>query len=127
MATGGRVLHHMKRRLPDPRNTILLVGFQAEGTRGRALLEGAREIKIHGELIPVKARVEHLNGLSAHADQGEILRWLSGFQKPPSCTYVVHGEPRAAETLARVIQEKLGWRTMVAVNGATVPLRANGA
>jgi metallo-beta-lactamase family protein len=124
MATGGRVLHHLKQRLPDHRNTVLLVGYQAEGTRGRALLEGAREIKIHGELVPVHARVEHVNGLSAHADQREILRWLSGFERPPARTYVVHGEPRPAEALAEAIRKELGWSVMVAVNGATVPLHA---
>jgi metallo-beta-lactamase family protein len=122
MATGGRVLHHLKHRLPDARTTVLLVGFQAEGTRGHALEQGAQEIKIHGEFIPVRARIETLQGLSAHADQREILRWLGGFEKPPARTYVVHGEPGPAATLARVITEKLGWKTMVAQHGVTVPL-----
>jgi metallo-beta-lactamase family protein len=127
MATGGRVLHHLKHRLPDARNTVLLVGFQAEGTRGRSLEQGAQEIKIHGEFVPVRASVETLQGLSAHADQLEILRWLGGFEKPPARTYVVHGEPGPAATLARVITEKLGWKTMVAQQGVTVPLLPAGA
>ncbi|KAF0161071.1 MAG: metallo-beta-lactamase family protein, partial [Caulobacteraceae bacterium] len=103
MATGGRVLHHLKRLLPDARNTILLPGFQAAGTRGRSLQEGAAALRMHGEDIPVRAQVETLDGFSAHADQGELLRWLRGFQHAPRHTYVVHGEDSAADTLASVI------------------------
>lgn len=124
MATGGRVLHHLKRRLGDHRNTILLAGFQAAGTRGRALQEGAPTIRIHGEDIPVRARVETVGGLSAHADQSELLRWLRGFQRAPRQTYIVHGEASASNTLASVIKEQLGWRVEVAKDGATVPLVA---
>jgi metallo-beta-lactamase family protein len=122
MATGGRVLHHLKHRLPDHRNTVLLVGYQAEGTRGRALQEGARAIKIHGETIPVRARVETIDGLSAHADRNEILRWLRGFRRPPACTYVVHAEPRAAAALARTIEIELGWTAAVAADGPVIPI-----
>jgi metallo-beta-lactamase family protein len=120
MATGGRVLHHLKRRLPDHRNTVLLVGYQAEGTRGRALQDGAPAIKIHGETIPVRARVETVDGLSAHADRSEILRWLRGFRRPPTKTYVVHAEARAAEALAATIHSELAWSVAVARDGEEV-------
>jgi metallo-beta-lactamase family protein len=122
MATGGRVLHHLKWRLPDHRNTVLLCGYQAAGTRGRSLQEGAREIRIHGENVPVRAQVATIGGLSAHADQNEILRWLHGFKRPPTHTYIVHGEDHAAQALAQVIGQKLGWNATVAVDGATVAL-----
>jgi metallo-beta-lactamase family protein len=122
MATGGRVLHHLKRRLPDHRNTVLLVGYQAEGTRGRALQDGAPAIKIHGEMIPVRARVATVDGLSAHADRNEILRWLRGFRRPPAQTYVVHAEARAADALAATIHAELGWSVGVARDGEAVPI-----
>ncbi len=122
MATGGRVLYHLKQRLPDYRNTVLLVGYQAEGTRGRALLDGAATIKIHGRFLPVKAHVANIDGLSAHADQSEILRWLGGFVRAPRLTYVVHGEAGSAAALAAAIRERLGWHAEVAADGATVPL-----
>ncbi len=114
MATGGRVLSHLKAALPNGRNTVLFSGFQAEGTRGRKLLEGAREIKIHGEMIPVNARVEQLHSMSAHADAGELLRWMRGFERAPKMTYVVHGEPTAATALETAIGRELGWPTHVA-------------
>ncbi|MBN1207435.1 MAG: MBL fold metallo-hydrolase [Myxococcaceae bacterium] len=122
MATGGRVLHHLKQRLPDHRNTVLLVGYQSAGTRGRALQEGARTVRIHGQDIPVRAQVATVDGLSAHADQGELLRWMKGFKRPPRKTYVVHGEPQAAEALAKAVREELGWAVEVAADGATVSL-----
>ena len=123
MATGGRVVHHLKMRLADPRTTILQVGYQAAGTRGRSLQDGAKEIKIQGQLIPVHARVEMIDGLSAHGDQKDILRWLSGFKKPPRQTYLVHGEAEAANTLAQVIQTQLGWQVKVAVDQEVIPLK----
>ncbi len=110
MATGGRVLHHLARRLPDSRNAVVLAGFQAEGTRGRALLEGAKTLRIHGEDVPVQAEVIELKQFSAHADRGEILRWLAGIPAPPRQTFLVHGEPVAAGALKNTIQSKLGWR-----------------
>lgn len=122
MMTGGRILHHLKQRLPDPRNTLLLVGYQAVGTRGRALIEGARLLRMHGQDIPVRAQVEVIDGLSAHADQNEILRWLSGFRRPPGKTYMVHGEEQPAKALADVVAERMGWSTEVARDGATVQL-----
>ena len=114
MATGGRVLHHLKRRLPDPETTVLLVGYQAEGTRGRSLQDGAKELKMLGEVVPVRATIKVLDGFSAHADQEEILRWLGTFKKPLRTTYVVHGEPAAASTLAEVIRKRLSWTVEVA-------------
>jgi len=122
MATGGRVLHHLSLRLPDPRTTVLLVGFQAQGTRGRALQDGKREIRMLGREVDVRATIESLDGLSAHADQGEILRWLQGFRRPPHRTYLVHAEAPAADTLQEVIGSRLGWSVRPARDGETVPL-----
>jgi metallo-beta-lactamase family protein len=109
MATGGRVLHHLKDALPNPRNTVLLVGFQAEGTRGRQLVDGASSVRIHGQDIPVHAVVGKIESMSAHADSSEILRWLAGFEAPPKRTFLVHGEPAAMDPLAESIRQKLGW------------------
>jgi metallo-beta-lactamase family protein len=122
MAAGGRVLHHLKERLPDPKTTVLLAGYQAIGTRGRALQDGAVKLRIHGEEVPVKAKIEVLDGLSAHADQGEILKWLSGFKRAPRQTYIVHGEPAASEQLAEAIRTKFRWNTKVAKDKETVAL-----
>ena len=122
MATGGRILHHLKAYAPDPRNTILLAGFQAGGTRGAALRDGASELKIHGEFIPVRAEVASLDMLSAHADQGELLRWLGGFEDPPVQTFVTHGEPEASDTFRRCITERLGWEARVPEHGEHVVL-----
>ena len=113
MATGGRVLHHLVRRLPDPGATVLLVGYQAAGTRGRALQEGAKTLRIYNQEIAVRARVVKLDGFSAHADQEELLRWLAGFTRPPQRTLCVHGEPQAADTFAALIRHRLGWATEV--------------
>jgi metallo-beta-lactamase family protein len=112
MATGGRVLHHMKYRLPDPRTTIQFVGFQANGTRGQILKDGAKEIKIHGEMIPVRAQIRSIDSFSRHADAQEILRWLGSFKRPPKKTCVIHGEPEASAALAEAIR-KLGWNASV--------------
>ncbi|MFM9971304.1 MAG: MBL fold metallo-hydrolase RNA specificity domain-containing protein [Burkholderiales bacterium] len=113
MATGGRVVHHLKAFAPDPRNTILFAGFQAGGTRGGAMVAGANSIKIHGEYVPVRAHVEMIENLSAHADAGEILQWLRGFDAPPKETFINHGEPAAADVLRRDIEESLGWKCRV--------------
>jgi metallo-beta-lactamase family protein len=113
MATGGRILHHLAQKLPDPRNTVLFIGFQANGTRGQILKDGAREIKIHGEQVPVRAQIKSMESFSAHADSSEILRWLKTFHAPPKLTFVVHGEPGASEALASKIHEALGWKTHV--------------
>jgi metallo-beta-lactamase family protein len=109
MATGGRVLHHLKHVAPDPRNTILLTGFQAAGTRGAALAAGVSSLRIHGQTIWVKADVDMLHMLSAHADAGEIISWLRNFRKPPKMTFVIHGEPAASEALSQRIESELGW------------------
>jgi metallo-beta-lactamase family protein len=111
MATGGRVLHHLKALAPDKRNTVLFVGFQAGGTRGAAMLAGAETVKIHGGYVPVRAEVAILNNLSAHADYAETLEWLRHFQAPPRRTFLVHGEPPAADALRLRIEEQLHWRT----------------
>ena len=122
MAAGGRILHHLAQRLPDRRTTVLLVGFQAAGTRGRALEEGASELKIFGQMVPVHARVERIDALSAHADAAETLRWLSGFERPPRVTYLVHGEPEAAAALADAIRARYGWSVEIARDGETAAL-----
>jgi metallo-beta-lactamase family protein len=108
MATGGRVLHHLAAALPDARNTVLFVGYQAEGTRGRALLDGARTVKIHGMMVPVAARIAKVDSMSAHADSREIARWLDTFTTPPKQTYLVHGEPTAQDVLKQAIEQR-GW------------------
>lgn len=106
MATGGRVLHHLKAFAPDARNTILLAGYQAAGTRGAALADGAKEIKIHGEYVRVRAEVASLGALSAHADRGELLAWLDALPRPPAKVFLVHGEPVAADRLRQAISER---------------------
>ena len=113
MATGGRVVHHLKAFAPDARNTILFTGFQAAGTRGANILAGAESVKIHGEYVPIRAEVQVLSNLSAHADYAEILRWLDGFKMPPRQTYITHGEPIAADALRHRIEETKRWRVNV--------------
>ncbi len=120
MATGGRVLHHLIACLPDPRNTVLFVGYQAEGTRGRHLVEGAKMVKIHGAMVPVAARIEKIDSMSAHADAREITDWLRTFPKPPSTTYLVHGESRAQEALKRRIEATLSWQVHIPQHGEKV-------
>ena len=108
MATGGRVLHHLAAALPDPRNTVLFVGYQAEGTRGRSLLEGARSVKIHGMMVSVAAHIAKVDSMSAHADSREIARWLDTFKTPPKQIYLVHGEPAVQDVLKKAIDQR-GW------------------
>jgi metallo-beta-lactamase family protein len=123
MATGGRVLHHLKEALPDPRHTVLFSGYQAQGTRGRDLVEGAHQVKIHGRMVPVRARVEKIDSMSAHADQGEILRWLGGGVRPPATTFLVHGEPGPMQALRQAISQRLGWQDVrMPAHGETVGL-----
>ena len=122
MATGGRVLHHLKRYAPDLKNTILFAGFQAGGTRGAAMIGGAQNIKIHGEYIPVRAEVKNLEMLSGHADSDELLRWLRGFKQPPRMTFITHGEPAASDALRRRIEEELHWQCVVPDQGQQVDL-----
>jgi metallo-beta-lactamase family protein len=116
MATGGRILHHLRRCLPDERTTVLFVGYQAAGTRGRLLRDDAARLRIFGEDVPVRAAIMATDALSAHADQAEILRWLRGFTSAPAMTYCVHGEPAAAAALRAAIERELGWRCAVAAD-----------
>lgn len=109
MATGGRVLHHLARLLPDPRNTVLFAGYQSVGTRGRSLKDGAHAVRIHGQDVTVRARIASLESMSAHADATEILRWLSHFKQPPALTCLVHGEPGPMDVLRARIERELGW------------------
>ncbi len=122
MASGGRVVHHLKAFAPKPDNTILFVGFQAAGTRGAAMVEGAESIKIHGEYVPINADVEFISNLSAHADYAEILDWLGGFASVPKKTYIVHGESLAADAMRIHIEEKLHWHVEVPEYLQTVTL-----
>ncbi len=122
MGTGGRVVHHLRHQLPDPRNTVILVGFQAEGTRGRDLVEGARQVKMHGRYVPVRAEVIYLPEFSVHADAEETIRWLSQAPQAPEVCYVVHGEPAASIALARQITDELGWCAVVPREGEKVLL-----
>ena len=113
MATGGRVLHHLKALAPNPLNTLLVPGFQAGGTRGAQIVAGAPSVRIHGKDVPIRAEVVPMETLSAHADADEIIQWLRGFKRPPKHTYVVHGEPNAADVLRRRISLELGWSVSV--------------
>jgi metallo-beta-lactamase family protein len=122
MATGGRVLHHLVNGLPDPRNTVLFVGFQAAGTRGRRLVDGEPTVKMFGQWVPVQARIARLNGMSAHADADEILRWLRTFPAPPRQTYLVHGEPHAQDALKARITAELGWNVHAPLQDERVEL-----
>ena len=117
MATGGRILHHLKVYAPEPQHSILFAGYQAGGTRGAAMVAGAEQVKIHGQYWPVKASVENLDMLSAHADGGEILDWLAGCPEPPRECFVVHGEAEAADTMRHRIEERLGWNATVPEHG----------
>jgi metallo-beta-lactamase family protein len=122
MVTGGRVVHHLAQRLPDARNAVILAGFQAQGTRGRALQEGAKSIRLFGQEVPVNAEIVELGQFSAHAGKSELMRWLTALPAPPRQTYLVHGEPAAAQSLQGAIQEKFKWKAAVARYLDTVPL-----
>jgi metallo-beta-lactamase family protein len=124
MATGGRVLHHIARLAPDRRNAILLAGFQAEGTRGRSLEEGAKTVRIHGEDVPIGAEVINLRQFSAHAGQSELMRWLTGLPAPPRQTYLTHGEPQASAALKAKIESGFRWRVALPQYLQTVDLNA---
>jgi metallo-beta-lactamase family protein len=113
MSTGGRILHHLYHRLPRPEDTVLFVGYQAEGTRGRDLLEGARTIRMFGVDVPVHCQIREVGGLSAHADQSELLRWISAIRTRPKFTFITHGEPASAKALQAEITERFGWPTFV--------------
>jgi metallo-beta-lactamase family protein len=125
MVTGGRVMHHLVQRLPDPRNAVILAGFQAQGTRGRALQEGAKTIRLFGQEIPVNAEIVELGQFSAHAGKSELLRWLTGLPAPPKQTYLVHGEPSAAQSLQASIRENFKWNVSVARYLDTIDLSSS--
>ena len=109
MATGGRVLHHLQRFLPDGQSAVLLVGYQSAGTRGRQLVEGAKELKLHGQYVPVRARVVQIEGLSAHGDYAELIDWLRAASIHPRRVFVTHGEPNASDAFRRRLVEVFGW------------------
>ena len=109
MCTGGRIKHHLKNNITDPKNTILFVGYQAVGTLGRIILEGKEEVRIHGQPWKVNAKIERIEGFSAHADRNELSRWLDGVQPPPKKVFVVHGEPDAANAFAEKISTEKSW------------------
>jgi metallo-beta-lactamase family protein len=124
MATGDRVLHHLKAFISDPKNTVLFTGYQAAGTRGEALVHGVKNIKIHGEYFPLRAEIVLQDSLSAHADYRDIFNWLENFQRPPKQVFITHGEPKQADALRLKIQEKLGWNCSVPEYLETVKLSA---
>ena len=117
MANGGRIVHHLLHRLSDPSTVVLFTGYQAEGTLGRRLIEGADTVRIFHEEVHVRATIESMNALSAHADQGEIMKWLRGFKQPPKRTFIVHGEPPAQEALSAKIVAELGWDVTIPAQG----------
>jgi metallo-beta-lactamase family protein len=126
MLAGGRVLHHLFQVAPDHRNTIVLAGFQAAGTRGEGLANGARTLRVFGEDVPVRARVAQIDSLSAHADADGLMGWLGAVPSPPSAVSVVHGEASAAETMRRRIQHELGWSARVPAMGDTLEVAPRG-
>ncbi|HUU29045.1 MAG TPA: MBL fold metallo-hydrolase [archaeon] len=122
MVTGGRILHHMIHRLPNPEDTILFIGYQAEGTRGRSVLEGEKSVKIHGQYVAVNAKIENISGFSGHPDSNEMLAWLMGFNRPPKRTFIVHGEPESSSALADRIRQKFKWDVVVPEYGQSFEL-----
>jgi metallo-beta-lactamase family protein len=119
MATGGRILHHLRRFLPHASNAVLFVGYQATGTRGRSLVDGADEIKIHGEYVPARARIVEIHGLSAHADYAEMVEWLRASELSPRRVFVTHGEPAASDAFRRRLRDTFGWNAVVPDDGST--------
>jgi len=122
MCEGGRIRFHLAHNLPRSECAVVFVGFQAAGTLGRRLVEGAKRVRIHGEDIPVRAKVFTINGLSAHADRDALLAWLGGFRRPPRQTWVVHGEPLAAHALRDAVRSRYGWAAEVPAEGRSVEL-----
>ena len=114
MVTGGRIQHHLAQRLPDPKNAVLFIGFQAPGTRGFTIKSGASEVKIFGQMVPIRAQVAALEQFSDHADTPELLEWLRTFTAKPNVTYLVHGEPSAASQLRDAMTKELEWNVQIA-------------
>ena len=123
MATDGRILHHLAQRLPDPRNLVLFIGFQAPGTRGFAIKSGTDEIKIFGDYVPIRAQIAALEQFSDHADPPELLEWLRTFRNRPETTYLVHGEPVASQQLRQTMSKELGWTVEIASYLEKIELR----
>jgi metallo-beta-lactamase family protein len=113
MCTGGRIKHHLVNNISRRESTILFPGYQATGTLGRQIVDGAKEVRILGQMYPVKSRVVQINGFSAHADRDELFRWLSGLRRPPLHLFVTHGEPDVAQYFANFVKEKTGWQVSV--------------
>jgi len=113
MCTGGRIKYHLEQNITRPESTILFVGYQAVGTLGRQIVDGNKEVRVLGRHHPGKARIAQISGISAHADQGELLKWLSGLKKPPKHLFVTHGEPEVAGQFANLLREKMGWAISV--------------
>ena len=122
MSQGGRVLHHEKRYLPDPHSTLVFTGYQAQGSLGRQILDGTREVKIMGEIVPVRARIEFLAGYSAHADQDQLLSWLVPMHLGLRTVFVTQGEEKSAHALAQRIKDELGTHTVIPSPGDSVTL-----
>ena len=122
MATGGRVVHHLRAMLPNPKHTVMMVGYQAIGTRGRALVDGVEFVKMHGEEVPVRARIEQIPSFSVHADADELLAWLGSASEAPGQVFVVHGEAGAADSLSGRIKSQLGWRSHAPSDGEVCAL-----
>jgi metallo-beta-lactamase family protein len=122
MVTGGRILHHIKERIPEKRNTVLFIGYQAEGTRGKSILEGRETVRMFGREFPVKAQIERIEGFSGHADYHEMLAWLMGFNRSPERVFLVHGEPEAAQAMAGHIRKQFKWDVSVPSEGDHVLL-----
>jgi metallo-beta-lactamase family protein len=122
MCTGGRIKHHLVRNISRPESTILFVGYQAEGTLGRQIVQGSPEVRILGQMMKVKARVERISGFSGHADRGELLRWTQCLLTPPRRAFVIHGEPKVAEHFRATLAETRGWDAAVPGPGQTVDL-----
>ena len=122
MGTGGRVVHHLRDMLPNPKHTVIMVGYQSLGTRGRSLVDGAEFVRMHGELVPVKAQIEQVESFSVHADSSELIAWLNTASEAPGRLFVVHGEAGAAETFSDRIKGQLGWHTLVPQDGQKVEL-----
>jgi len=122
MATGGRILHHLAQRLPDAKNTVLLSGYQAMGTRGRVLQEKKETVKIHGQQVPINAQIEMIDGFSAHADYNEMLAWLMAFNRAPKKVFIVHGDVEASEAMAQKIRDAYGWNVVIPKYGESFEL-----
>jgi metallo-beta-lactamase family protein len=122
MCTGGRIKHHLITNISRPESTVLFIGYQARGTLGREIVNGATEVRILGETYPVRANIVQLNGFSAHADRDQLYKWLSSLKKAPKCLFITHGETESSMNFSEFVREKLGWNTLVPEYRQTVVL-----